>query len=98
MVDALISEELLKSHKCLLEFFRDMCLSHGGKQHLEQPSDSTLESATLHNLLFLTPNRNQSLHSQAADCWGCNLLISVVTPINLNIHSPTISIQICQDA
>lgn len=74
-----------------------MCLSHGGKQHLEQPSDSTSESATLHNLVFLTSNRNQSLHSQAADCWGCNLLISAVTPINLNIHSPTISIRICQD-
>lgn len=62
MVDALIravhQERVVNAH---LEIYRDICLSHGGKQHFEQPGNSASEGDELHYLRFSIPNRNQSL-------------------------------------
>lgn len=63
MVDALILKAVHQQTviNACLEIYRDICGRYRGKQHFEQPGNSTSEGDELHYLRFSVPNRNQSL-------------------------------------
>lgn len=63
MVDALILRAVhqQKVINACLEIYREVCVRYRGKQHFQQPYNSTSEGDELRYLQFSVPNRNQSL-------------------------------------